>query len=377
MERRAFGYLAALAVLPGCSGTVGDGLSPGDGGTTGQSDGDVPGLGSDGIEDLGAFLEVQRNAAEDTSHAAALTQTADGTFEDGYEALELRAAYDPSTERLHVRRWRRHPDGDRSGVMDLYTDGTRGGERTVVDGDDRLEAVPESTARERYTNVRENVRSLLAALQYGSLEASSETGGYRLPVTGLRDEEAPNSVEGVGSGYLLVDESGRLRTLELSDFVEARAPERSTDLAFEVTDVGETSVSEPDWFGDVPEETTTTDDEGDGDGGTGGDAEGGSDETTASRDPGTVLVGPGGEYVFEPDELRVEPGTTVQWVWKSDVHNVRPTDQPAGADWNGHLDVANEGTTYEHTFDVEGEYTYVCEPHFSAGMEGKIVVASQ
>ncbi|NKE37104.1 halocyanin [Natronococcus sp. JC468] len=30
--------------------------------------------------------------------------------------------------------------------------------------------------------------------------------------------------------------------------------------------------------------------------------------------------------------------------------------------------------TYEHTFEVAGTYTYICEPHVKAGMIGEIVV---
>jgi plastocyanin len=362
-----------LAVLPGCSGTVGDGFSrgaQGDDGKTGRGGVDVPGLGSDGIEDVEAFLDAQRAAAMDTSHAASLTQTADGTFEDGDKALELRAWYDPSSERLRVQRWRRRPDGDRSGVTELYTDGSEGARRTVVDGEVRLDAVPESTARERYTDLRENVRRLLAALRYGSKEPVEDTvGEYRLPVEGTRGEEYAQVVESVGTSHLLLTGAGLLQALELDDFVEARAPERSTELTFEVTDLGETSVSEPDWFERALETTS--------DGHQDGDGEGGPAETSASGADATVLVGPGGDLVFEPAELEVAPGETVQWVWRSDTHNVQPTDQPAGADWDGAPDIANDGTTYEHTFDVEGEYAYVCEPHAAVGMEGEIVVESQ
>jgi len=89
---------------------------------------------------------------------------------------------------------------------------------------------------------------------------------------------------------------------------------------------------------------------------------------------GTVSVGPDGEFVFEPDAVRIEPGTTVRWLWESDFHNVVPVDQPEGADWSGEVDTYGEDHSYEFTFETPGTYEYVCEPHEGAGMRGYIVV---
>jgi plastocyanin len=110
-------------------------------------------------------------------------------------------------------------------------------------------------------------------------------------------------------------------------------------------------------------ETTTTTDTGGGGGGGGGTEE--------------VVVGPGGNLVFEPEELQVTPGTTVNFVWESDDHNVVPDSQPEGADWGGTGDasqVFDSGYEYSHTFETLGTYEYVCTPHASAGMVGTIEV---
>jgi plastocyanin len=93
-----------------------------------------------------------------------------------------------------------------------------------------------------------------------------------------------------------------------------------------------------------------------------------------------VAVGPGGEYVFEPgtaELLAITPGTTVEFVWESDFHNVVPRSQPDGANWEGEGDqdtTFNTGHTYSHAFDTEGTYEYVCTPHENLGMDGTIVV---
>ena len=36
--------------------------------------------------------------------------------------------------------------------------------------------------------------------------------------------------------------------------------------------------------------------------------------------------------------------------------------------------VSEEGTTFEHTFEEAGTYTYVCTPHKTVGMKGAIHV---
>jgi len=101
-----------------------------------------------------------------------------------------------------------------------------------------------------------------------------------------------------------------------------------------------------------------------------------------------VIAGPDGEFVFEPAELSVAVGETVQWGFASSGHNV--------CCWPGHSDEVElpdgakpfasygpdessrqfvpQGETYEHTFDVAGTYVYVCIPHVSRGMIGTIRV---
>ncbi|QIB73455.1 halocyanin [Halogeometricum borinquense] len=91
----------------------------------------------------------------------------------------------------------------------------------------------------------------------------------------------------------------------------------------------------------------------------------------------TVTVGPGNDLVFSPgtgEPLEIAPGTTVEFVWDSNNHNIVVESQPDGANWQGHEPIENEGFTYTHTFETLGEYSYFCQPHKSAGMVGTIVV---
>jgi len=109
-------------------------------------------------------------------------------------------------------------------------------------------------------------------------------------------------------------------------------------------------------------------------------ASGSSDESNGS-DPGadhTVAVGPDGRLVYDPEELTVSTGETVEWVWESDTHNIVVDSRPDGADWGGtegdEATLYDEGHTYAFTFETAGTYEYFCQPHRSAGMEGSVVV---
>lgn len=94
--------------------------------------------------------------------------------------------------------------------------------------------------------------------------------------------------------------------------------------------------------------------------------------------PGRVAVGPGGDLVFRPERLTVDPGSVVRFVWESDGHNVVAASQPDGANWDGtDGDAAttyDESHVHEFTFEVRGTYEYYCRPHRAAGMRGEVVV---
>jgi len=80
----------------------------------------------------------------------------------------------------------------------------------------------------------------------------------------------------------------------------------------------------------------------------------------------TVTVGPGGSLVFEPgtaESLQITPGTTVEFVWDSDNHNIVVESQPDSANWEGHEPIENAGFSYTHTFETLGAYEYFCQPH--------------
>lgn len=105
----------------------------------------------------------------------------------------------------------------------------------------------------------------------------------------------------------------------------------------------------------------------------------GENATSGDKPVKTIAVGPGDEYVFEPgteDSLRIEPGTTVKFVWKSDNHNLVVGNQPTRANWTGHEKLESEGYSTRHTFEVNGSYTFYSQPYRSVGMVGEIIVGA-
>ncbi len=101
--------------------------------------------------------------------------------------------------------------------------------------------------------------------------------------------------------------------------------------------------------------------------------DGSADEPADDDGATTVLVGPDGQTIFEPEELTIDAGTTVEFIWESDTHNLALVEGPDGG-WEGYDEIEDEGFEYEHTFEVEGTYEYVCEPHETQDMYGTIIV---
>ena len=113
----------------------------------------------------------------------------------------------------------------------------------------------------------------------------------------------------------------------------------------------------------------------------------------ASGVPSDYDVGMGSAF-FRPAEFEVQAGETVVW---ANTGNRRHTvtayedqipdeatyfasggfdsEQAARDGWmDGFEGRINAGKTFEHTFEIPGEYHYFCIPHEPTGMVGKVVV---
>ncbi|MBX0286842.1 halocyanin domain-containing protein [Haloarcula salinisoli] len=104
----------------------------------------------------------------------------------------------------------------------------------------------------------------------------------------------------------------------------------------------------------------------------------GSVTDAQGQDQVSVAVGAqgnGGAFAFDPPAVHVDNGATVVWEWtgQGGGHNVV---EEGGDTIDSGEPVATEGETYEVTFDTDGIYNYVCEPHVSLGMKGSVVVGT-
>jgi plastocyanin len=112
------------------------------------------------------------------------------------------------------------------------------------------------------------------------------------------------------------------------------------------------------------------------------------DTTVADGEVVDVAVGPDGQYLqFVPEEVEISVGDTVRWTAESEGHNVTakpeaatqvdiPDEAEPFATYEGSRSfmIMQVGETFEHTFTVPGTYVYVCAPHASEGMVGRVVV---
>jgi plastocyanin len=87
------------------------------------------------------------------------------------------------------------------------------------------------------------------------------------------------------------------------------------------------------------------------------------------------VLGPSGGNRFEPADVTIQVGQTVEWVWPSGAigHNVSPddTEPPSSGP------VSNGPDTYSHTFTTAGTYDFFCVAHGApggVGMSGTVTV---
>jgi len=91
----------------------------------------------------------------------------------------------------------------------------------------------------------------------------------------------------------------------------------------------------------------------------------------------------GSRVWFDPIGLYVEPGTTVRWIVRENVHTTtayHPNNDrhslriPDGAaPWDSGF-LVKPGAGFDVTLTVPGVYDYYCAPHEGVGMVGRVVV---
>ena len=97
----------------------------------------------------------------------------------------------------------------------------------------------------------------------------------------------------------------------------------------------------------------------------------------------------GGDFAFDPAGLRLEPGSELTWLNMGDFHTTTafhpdnakllpggvPLRIPEGAEpWHSGMLGLSAETEFTHAFRMPGVYDYFCQPHYSFGMVGRVVV---
>lgn len=130
---------------------------------------------------------------------------------------------------------------------------------------------------------------------------------------------------------------------------------------------------------------TTTTGTGDDDDDAEGTEEGDDDDDTGATGGGeSHVVEMNDQLKFDPETITVKVGDSVTWTTTGAVPHTSTCDPtkasneanislPDGAEpWDsGNV---NQGEEFSYTFEVAGEYKYICVPHELAGMVGTVVV---
>jgi plastocyanin len=89
-----------------------------------------------------------------------------------------------------------------------------------------------------------------------------------------------------------------------------------------------------------------------------------------------VSVGPGGNLVFDPASITINPGDQVKWTWASSGHSTT-SGSPGMPNNLWDSGIHNEGATFTRTFNSAGTFPYYCTPHGGCcGMVGTVTVVN-
>src|SRR5690554_2093673 len=77
---------------------------------------------------------------------------------------------------------------------------------------------------------------------------------------------------------------------------------------------------------------------------------------------------------FDPADLQIVVGDTVEWTNIFGTHNVNGNKNFFPSNPESFGNNVGEGWTYRHVFDIAGKYDYRCDPHTNVGMAGTVTV---
>jgi plastocyanin/uncharacterized protein YggT (Ycf19 family) len=89
-----------------------------------------------------------------------------------------------------------------------------------------------------------------------------------------------------------------------------------------------------------------------------------------------VTVGPGGNLVFDPASVTIQPGDQVKWTWASNFHSTKSGSPGLPTNlWDS--GILNQGATFTRTFNTAGTFPYYCITHGGCcAMVGTVMVVN-
>jgi len=89
-----------------------------------------------------------------------------------------------------------------------------------------------------------------------------------------------------------------------------------------------------------------------------------------------IHVGPQGSLSFSPQNVTINVGDTVEWIWDCDTHSAN-SGTPGNPDGLFDSGVLNTGATFSYTFLTAGTFPFFCTPHgLCCGMVGSVTVGN-
>eukprot|EP00026_Physarum_polycephalum_P016805 Phypoly_transcript_17808.p1 GENE.Phypoly_transcript_17808~~Phypoly_transcript_17808.p1 ORF type:complete len:172 (-),score=33.05 Phypoly_transcript_17808:61-576(-) len=90
----------------------------------------------------------------------------------------------------------------------------------------------------------------------------------------------------------------------------------------------------------------------------------------------TVIVGFNNTLTYKPENVTINVGDRVNWVWQGNYHNVISGSQcsDVGVPPLQSGNPVNPPYNFSYTFTAPGVYPYFCTPHCTKGMVGSVNV---
>lgn len=361
---RGCGSLGVVG-LAGCVSDTSDGSNTNDGSDRNARDlAFPPGLSADGIGDPEALFDAHSNAVSSTSFTGEYTAQTRRTDEATGESVTL------VTESFDIRA---EPDAER--VEKITYDGRTGrevDERIYIDGD---RGATSDGGRMTQRTVEEVLETSLETMAHwvrnvdGDYDGPEtiETGDvHAISVTSI-DTQRPAGEPVDEEGTILVDEDGRIHSVQLRKTADREDARLELEVEFECSGFGETTVAEPEWVDEL--ENT---------GHERVEIEPGAAIDLAARIPAWVGVEPAAITGLENPRFVLEAGESYSIGWSTGdgtLHNIQIMDENGEVvdDYETEV-VADPAGGQRLDFTATEEMAgYVCAPH-APSMNGDIEV---